>query len=122
MNSQTLSGRVVVSRPKVTLMMVLCGIAGAASAGAVSAATATDDVPRIVVKYDLASLSDEGGARALYQRIARAAAQVCPIENQRDLRQVQLGRECREQSIARAVHQINNPRLAEVYSSHSKRA
>jgi UrcA family protein len=122
MNSQAFSGRVVVSRPKVTLMMILCGVVGAVSAGAVSAATTDDEVPRIVVKYDPASLSDVDGARALYQRIVRAAAQVCPIENERYLRQAQLSRECREQSIARAVHQINNPRLAEVYSSHTKRA
>ncbi len=117
MNSQTLSGRAVVSRPKV-LLMILCGAVGAATAGAATA----DDVPRVVVKYDPGTLSDEAGARALYHRIVRAAAAVCPVENPQDLYQAELGRECREQSIARAVHQINSPRLAEVYSSHSKRA
>src|SRR5882757_8943812 len=118
MNNPT-STHVVVSRPKVTLLMILCGMVGATAAGAVSAATSDDDLPQIVIKYDAASLSDDEGAQALYHRIVNAAKQVCPGENERDLRRLELIRECRRQSIARAVHQINNPRLAQVYANHS---
>jgi UrcA family protein len=114
------STHVVVSRPKVTLLMILCGMAGATAVGAVSAATTDDDVPQIVVKYDAASLADESGARALYHRIVKAAERVCPVVNERDLHRAELARECRRQSIARAVHQINSPRLAEVYANHPK--
>jgi UrcA family protein len=119
MNDPT-STHVVVSRPKVTLLMILCGMVGATAAGAVSAATSDDDVPQIIVKYDAASLSDDGGAQALYHRIVNAAKQVCPGDNERNLHRLELIRECRRQSIARAVHQINNPRLAKVYANHSQ--
>jgi UrcA family protein len=120
MNNPTSTHHVVVSRPKVTLLMILCGTVGATEVGAVSAATTDDDVPQIVVKYDAASLSDESGARALYRRIVKAAEQVCPVVNERELNKAEIARECRRQSIARAVHQINSPRLAEVYASHPK--
>jgi UrcA family protein len=119
MNSPT-STHVVVSRPKVTLLMILCGMAGATAVGAASAAIPDDEVPQIVVKYDAASLSDDSGARALYYRIVKAAEQVCPAGYERDLHRAQLAIECRRQAIARAVHQINSPRLAEVYANHPK--
>src|SRR5882757_4600597 len=60
---------VVVSRPNITLLMVLCGIVSAAAAGAVNAATPDDDVPRLVVRYNAQSLATESGARALYRRL-----------------------------------------------------
>ncbi|MGA2188297.1 MAG: UrcA family protein [Steroidobacteraceae bacterium] len=110
-----------VSRPAVTLMMILCGVAAAAAAGAVSAATPGDDAPRIVVRYSADSLATDSGARQLYSRLVHAAEQVCPAEftGSRLLSPAVL--RCREQSIARAVHQIDNPRLAEVYATSAKR-
>jgi UrcA family protein len=120
MNNPTSTRHVVVSRPRVTLLMILCGTVGATAGGAVSAATTGDDVPQIVVKYDAASLSDESGARALYRRLVKAAEQVCPVVDGRELHKAEVARECRRQSIARAVHQINSPRLAEVYANHPK--
>ena len=121
MNTPASTNAVAVSRPKVTLLMILCGIAGAASMGAVSAATIEDGAPQAVIQYDPATLSNDVGAVVLYRRIVKAAAQVCPIEDGRDLHRAALARTCREQAIARAVHQINNPRLAEVYAGHSKK-
>jgi UrcA family protein len=120
MDNPTSTHDVVVSRPKVTLLMILCGMVGATAVGAVSAATTGDDVPQIVVKFDAASLSDDRGTRTLYHRIVKAAEQVCPIVNERDLHRAEMARECRRQSIARAVHQINSPRLAEVHANHPK--
>jgi UrcA family protein len=119
MDNPTSTHDVVVSRPKVTLLMILCGMVGATAVGAVSAASG-DDVPQIVVKFDAASLSDNRSARTLYLRIVKAAEQVCPIVNERDLHRAEMARECRRQSIARAVHQINSPRLAEVHANHPK--
>jgi UrcA family protein len=119
MNNDASTHHVTVARPKITLMMVLCGVVSAVSAGAVSAATPTDDVPRIVVRYNAESLATESGARALYSRLVRAAEQVCPASpggpflNSAVLH-------CREQSIARAVMQIDNPRLAAVYATNTK--
>jgi UrcA family protein len=120
MNQDTSTYHAAVSRPKITLMMVLCGLVGAASAGAVSAATLQDDVPSIVVRYQAESLATDEGARALYHRLVRAAEQVCPDQfvGSRLISIAVL--RCREQSIARAVHQIDNPRLAAVYATTSK--
>jgi UrcA family protein len=120
MNNDTSTNHVVVSRPKITLMMVLCGIVGMASAGAATAASAGGEVPSVVVKYDPASLSNDAGARVLYRRIVAAAGQVCPADDRRNLRLAAMIRECREQAIARAVHQIDDPRLAAVYATSAK--
>jgi UrcA family protein len=122
MNSDASSNQVAVSRPRITLMMVLCGIVSAVSAGAASAATPTDDdVPRIVVQYDSASLATESGARSLYHRLERAAEQVCAAGSVDRPFLRSAVKQCREQSIARAVLQIDNPHLAAVYATSTKR-
>jgi UrcA family protein len=106
------------SRPKLTLLMVLCGL-GAVSASAAGAATQEGDVPAIAVKYDPQSLVNDGAVRALYGRIVAASRNVCP--------DMSVGRipsasaeACRRQSIARAVMHVNNPRLAALYATSSK--
>jgi len=114
--------RVGVSRPTVTVLMLLCGVVGAAAAGAVSAATVQDEVPQLVVRYSADSLATDSGARALYRRLVKAAEQVCPdVSSGSRLVSAEI-RHCREQSIARAVHQINSPRLGAVYASSTKGA
>lgn len=117
--NKTTSGQVGVSRPKVTLMMIMCGIFGAVSAGAVSAATTDDDVRSITVRYSPASLETDQGAQALYHRLVKAAIEVCPQYGNPHFvtREV---RHCREQSIANAVIKINNPRLAAVHATTAK--
>jgi UrcA family protein len=112
--------QVAVTRPKVTLLMVLWGVIGAVGAGAVSAASAADDVPRQVVKYSPATLNTDAGVRSLYHRIVKAAEEVCPTPS--GTRFVPTGvAECRAQSVARAVRQIDNPHLAALYAEYSKR-
>jgi UrcA family protein len=120
MNTTAASGHVRVSRPKITLMMLMCGIVSAASVGAVSAATTDDDVRTITVRYNPASLETDHGAQALYRRLVKAAIEVCSqgAGNPRFISDAV--RHCREQSIARAVFQINNPRLAAVYATNAK--
>jgi UrcA family protein len=108
-----------VSRPKITLMMVLCGIVGAASMGAVSAATPKDDVPSIKVQFDPQSLATDSGARAVYRLLVHAAEKVCP-DPQNGPFVNSLTKECRRQAIVRAVQEINNPRLAGMYAMRSK--
>jgi len=114
--------RVTVSRPAIALM-ILCGVAGATAAGAatVSDTSRQDDVLRIVVRYDADSLATDGGARKLYRRLVNAAEQACPAQftGSRLLSHaVQL---CREQSVARAVQQIDNVHLAAVHATTVKR-
>src|SRR5216683_2750161 len=71
--------QVVLSRPKISLLMVLCGVVGAAASGAVSAASVADEVPQRVVKYSPDTLNTDTGVRSLYHRIVKAAEEVCPI-------------------------------------------
>jgi UrcA family protein len=110
--------RVIVSRPKITLMMLLCGIVSAASIGAASAATTDDEVRSITVHYSPQSLDTDSGAQALYRRIVKAAVIVCPQDDPHWISSAV--RRCREQSVARAVFKINNPRLVAVHATSAK--
>ncbi|HWS68630.1 MAG TPA: UrcA family protein [Steroidobacteraceae bacterium] len=111
--------QVAISRPKITLLMVLCGVAGAAASGAVSAASVADEVPQRVVKYSPDTLNTDTGVRSLYHRIVKAAEEVCPATSGSRWVTTAVA-ECRAQSVARAVHQIDNPRLAALYAASSK--
>jgi UrcA family protein len=108
-----------ISRPKITLLMVLCGVVGVAASGAVSAASNLDDGPGFSIKYSPESLTTDAGVRALYNRIVRAAEEVCPVAT--GTRVISSGvKECRAKAVANVVHQINNPRLAALLADNSK--
>jgi UrcA family protein len=100
---------------------VLVGCLLAGSVGAAQAATSTDNVPSVVVRYGDLDLSTTEGVRVLYQRISVAAHQVCPFEHSRVLSQVGKNRACREAAIERAVNAVNNPQLVAMRSEHVKR-
>lgn len=121
MNTRISANAVTVSRPKVTVMMILCGIVGAAAMGAVSAATTDDDVPTVTVRYNPENLATDSGARALYRRLVMAAEAVCPATPESRPFLNEAVRHCRDAALARAVHQINSPRLAAVYETSAKR-
>jgi UrcA family protein len=107
--------------PKITIAMIICGIVSAAAVGAASAATQDDSVvPTLKVKYDPQSLTTEQGARQLYQRLRNAASEVCPDASGEGRLFPEAVLECRKQALARAVMQINNPRLVAVYQSSMK--
>jgi UrcA family protein len=112
--------QVAVSRPKITLLMVLCGVVGAAASGTVSAASVADEVPQRVVKYSPDTLNTDTGVQSLYHRIVKAAEEVCPAASGSRWVTTAVA-ECRAQSVARAVHQIDSPRLAALYAASSKR-
>jgi UrcA family protein len=106
---------------RVGRVAVLVGCLLAGSVGAAQAATSTDEVPSVVVRYGDLDLSTTEGARTLYQRISVAARQVCPVEFTKVLSLVGKNRACREAAIERAVNAVNNPRLATVRSEHVNR-
>jgi UrcA family protein len=112
--------KLAVSRVSASLLVVLCGAFGAAAAGAAGAATVGDDAPRIVVRYSVDSLATDSGARKLYARLVHAAEQACPDDFSSGRLSSPAVQTCRRQSIARAVHQIDSPRLAAVYATSSK--
>jgi UrcA family protein len=118
MSQEMQKDRVAVSRPSVTLFMIFCGIVGATAAGGVSAA---DDVPVLKVRYSADALDSDQGAKMLYTRLVHAAEQVCPAEFTGSRLVSEVVQHCRDQAVARAVHQINNSRLAAVYSATMKR-
>ncbi len=118
MNIETSKTDRAVSRPKVTLLMALCGVA-AGAAGVAGAAT-SEDVPRMAVRYDHQILATDSGARTVYRRIVKAAENVCPqrIDSRFVTAAVQ---ECRKQAIERAVHEINSPRLVALHNTSANR-
>jgi len=119
MTHETSMKQAAASRPKITLLMVLCGLVGATASSAISAASVDDDVPRQVVRYSPDTLSTDTGVRSLYHRIVKAAEQVCPVTPGMHFITAPIA-ECRAQAVARAVHQIDNPRLAELHAANSR--
>ena len=98
---------------------VLLGLSAAGIGGIASAsATIPDaDVPSVVVRYGDLNLASEQGARALYQRIAWAAKQVCPERESRDLESLSRSRTCQKDAIERAVQSVHSDSLAAIYAT-----
>jgi UrcA family protein len=118
MNQETLVP--TASRARVTWMMILCGLMGASAAGAAGAAP-PDEPLSLSLRYRQESLATDEGAKAFFHRLEKAAAEVCPTSSVDSYHPSLAVAQCRQQSIARAVQQINNPRLAAVYSMTAKR-
>jgi len=119
MNHESSTKQAAVSRPKITLLMVLCGVIGVAASAAASAGSSVDDGPGFSIKYSPESLTTDAGVRALYGRIVKAAEDVCPIPT--GTRVISQGvKECRAKAVATVVHQINNPRLAALLGDNAK--
>lgn len=85
--------------------MVLCASAGLA-----------DDAGRTARSHIVSSaglnLSEDQGVQALYERIRRAARQVCERGQRLTLSNVIEERECRAEAITHAVAQIKDAKLA----------
>ena len=66
------------------------------------------------IHLDEGSLDSEHGAKELYQKLVRAAELACPapVTGTRLVSGAVL--ECRKEAVARAVQQINNPRLVAI--------
>lgn len=112
MNTEIPAAPEASAQPKFTLLLVLCGLIGASCAGAAAAATPDDPLPGIAVKYDPQSLTTDMGAKAVYQRLVKAAEAVCPDPFTGSRLVSNATEQCRQRAIARAVRQINSPRLA----------
>ncbi|HMD74378.1 MAG TPA: UrcA family protein [Steroidobacteraceae bacterium] len=84
-------------------------------------AETADATPTRVVRYDAQSLETDSGARAIYEKIAAAAREVCSENFSHDLRAFHEASQCRKAAIARAVEQIHHPRLVEIASHRANR-
>ena len=117
--STFIPSRTAGSRARVALVL-LGSLAGVMAAGAAGAATPDRDVPSVVVKFDELTLDTDKGVNQLYRRIVYAAKQVCPDGTMRDLSASRRVEQCRKQAVARAIQQIDNPRLAALHAVRSK--
>jgi UrcA family protein len=117
--STFIPSRTAGSRARVALVL-LGSLAGVMAAGAAGAATPDSGVPSVVVKFDALTLDTDSGVNQLYRRIESAAKQVCPDGTMRDLSAHQRVEQCRKQAVARAIQQIDNPRLAALHAVRSK--
>src|SRR2546429_8872336 len=96
--------------------LTACLIVGASA----YAAAPADPSPSVRVSYHDLDLATEQGTQALYARIVLAARRVCEVSDIRKLAEVAAANACREQAIARAVRDVNNPRLAAIYTAHQR--
>lgn len=95
------------------------GVAQASTPGA--SLTLSDAVPSAVVNYGDLNLATVAGARTLYQRLAAAALEVCPIQDAHSLADVAHSHTCRAEAVARAVRQVNSPQLAALSADRTHR-
>jgi len=106
---------------KLTTFRRTFAFVGACAAMAVApmsfAAPQTTGVPAIAVSYDDLNLATSSGVDALYHRISVAARSVCANPDIRDLGAVAAAQNCRVDAVARAVRDVNNPKLAIVHAS-----
>lgn len=107
--------------------LVACLLASAASAGApIRPVTVepvrfgTDDVPAVRVRYADLDLRTDQGVRELYRRIERAARQVCPAADSRDLTQLALARRCEAGAVSRAIEAVHSSKLAVLHASQAR--
>jgi UrcA family protein len=100
-------------------MSALTAAAVLALPSVASAAQPADAPPQTTVQYTFGELATDAGTRAVYARIKRAAAAVCPSYDPLDLDMAAVSKECQQQAMARAVSQIGDARLAAVYKVHS---
>jgi UrcA family protein len=80
---------------------------------------AETDPPQITVKFADLDVSNPQGAAALYGRIQRAARQVCPHVDARDLGSKGKMDACVNKAIADAVAKVDQPALFDAYNRHN---
>lgn len=107
-----------VFRPRTLTALAVGALATAALLGSPAIATAAQpaaDAPQTTVYYNYHELATDQGSRALYERITRAAREVCPAYS-RDLTALAAAKECQRAAVAQAIDQIGSARLAAVHS------
>lgn len=106
------------SRPRAVTAAAFAALGALAVAAVLASPRASASQPadglQTSVYYTWHDLSTEKGTRALYQRIVRAAEEVCPGSDSMSLTTVAASRECERAAIARAIGQIGNSRLAAI--------
>jgi len=90
--------------------------ASASIASAPNAAQA-DEVAHKVVRFKDLNLSSTEGAAVLYERIKRAAQEVCGTWDNYDPSRLHLMQTCINDAVSRAVAQVDRPMLTSLYNA-----
>lgn len=98
-------------RAATTLAAVAACLAVGGLGSSAHAAT-LDAVPSVTVRYDDLNLASELGSQELHGRIESAARAVCGAPDIRDLGAMAALKTCRANAIAKAVREVNSPKLA----------
>jgi UrcA family protein len=96
---------------------------GATAAMATTAVDAATNPPTqtrsVIVRYHASDLNSSAGADRLLERVSGAAWRVCTNADWADFEFDRRGyRQCRSDAIARAVSQIDRPKLTAAYDRH----
>ncbi len=92
----------------IATVAVVAAFGGAARAG---------DAPQLRVKCADLNLNTAAGATVLYQRIRRAAVQVCDVRGTRDLAALRQVKACTDHAVAEAVGAVDHSTLTRVFES-----
>jgi UrcA family protein len=118
MTSHTITSKGSFARAALT---VLASGLVAVTATVANAAQLEADAPTISVSYADLNLATEQGTLALYRRIVSAAHQVCYTNTGPNARLAAQAQHCVDEAVARAVHDIQSPKLAELQAARARR-
>ena len=88
-----------------------------ASVCALASAGSPDQSLQRTVSFADLDINHPAGAAVLYQRIRAAAREVCRPTSERDLAVAELTRSCVQDAIARAVTEVNAPKLSQYHAT-----
>lgn len=104
------------SRPfSLATLAVVGAVATVAMLASPRSASAAQLYGTTTVYYQSSDLAADHETRALYRRIAKAAAMVCPREDSLRPLETAVSRECQRQAMEGAVAKIGNPRLTAIF-------
>jgi UrcA family protein len=90
-----------------------------ASVCALASAGSPDRSLQRTVRFADLDINHPAGAAVLYQRIRAAAREVCRPTSERDLAVAELTRSCVQDAIARAVTEVNAPKLSQYHETET---
>lgn len=117
MNSTLIGERFAARLACITVLTVSVG----ALASAAGAEPALPAPPQVTVSYGDLELTRTAGIAKLYQRIARAAGQVCERTNGKVPQNAARARTCVTHAIADGVARVDSPGLSKYYASLTRK-
>ena len=97
------------------------GVAALSFGAAQASDFGSNDIPKAVVGYADLDLSKQADVRSLYERLQRASARVCG--DYKDLRSLAMKRSyevCFQQSLSRAVDEVNHAAVTAMYAADNR--